>query len=220
MARVRRIFLIFIFLRLSLLLDGGSVGAAEKKAAVFGTPTANMRAGAGVEQPLKLTLKEGDQVSVEKLEGEWYQVSTGDGQKGYVHKNLLKLIDEPSQQPAPPGSTQKPLAAKTKEPAKNGAATSAPTPSNPTPAEVVPAPPIAPPAPPRKVAVPTVTATRVEPPKTADSKSPSILQMIEGHETELKIAFLIAGIAFLLGWLCGGSYYLRRERKSWRKLRL
>jgi hypothetical protein len=75
-------------------------------------------------------------------------------------------------------------------------------------------------APKPKAAAPTVAPTRVEPQKPVDAKSPSILQMLEGHETELKIGFLIAGIAFLLGWLCGGSYYLRRERKSWRKLRL
>ncbi len=65
--------------------------AAAQKAAVFGTPTANLRAGASVEQAIKLTLKEGDPVAVEKLEGEWYLVTAADGQKGYIHKNLLKF---------------------------------------------------------------------------------------------------------------------------------
>jgi predicted MFS family arabinose efflux permease len=43
--------------------------------------------------------------------------------------------------------------------------------------------------------------------------------MLEGHEAEVKIGLLVAGIAFALGWLCGGGYYARRERKSRHKLR-
>jgi len=43
--------------------------------------------------------------------------------------------------------------------------------------------------------------------------------MLEGHETEVKIGLLVAGIAFALGWICGGSYFERRERKSRHKLR-
>ena len=30
---------------------------------------------------------------------------------------------------------------------------------------------------------------------------------------------LVAAIAFVLGWFCGGSYYIRQERKTRRKLR-
>ena len=60
---------------------------------------------------------------------------------------------------------------------------------------------------------------QVEPPKAPEAKSQSILQMLEGHESEVKIGLIIAAIAFALGWLCGGSYYARRERKSRHKLR-
>jgi len=217
---VRRKLAIFILLCQYLAPGSRDVGAAEKKATVFGSPTANMRAGAGIDQPLKLTLKEGDQVTVEKLDGEWYQVTTSDGQTGYVHKNLLKLVDESAAQQTAPA--QKSVAADIKEAAKIGAVETPSAQSASVPAVVAnesPKPPT-PPAPTPKAAVPTARPTRAEAPKAADSKSPSGLQMLEGHETELKIGFLIAGIAFLLGWLCGGSYYLRRERKSWRKLRL
>ena len=108
MVDARRLLLLLVMLCQFLSLDTRGVAAAEKKATVFGTPTANMRAGAGVEHPLKFTLKEGDQVSVEKLEGEWFQVIASDGQKGYVHKNLLKLIDETAaQQPTPAAPVQK-----------------------------------------------------------------------------------------------------------------
>jgi len=184
-----------VFLILSLFISSGSGGAAESKAAVFGTPTANLRAGAGIEHALKTTLKEGDQVSVEKLEGEWYLVSAADGQKGYVHKNLLKLAADTAPQVAlpPQPAPAKLNSPEAKEPAKNAAPTAVPLAAAPVP--------------------------RVEQPKAAEAKSQSILQMLEGHETEVKIGLLVAGIAFALGWLCGGGYYARRERKSRHKLR-
>jgi len=55
--------------------------------------------------------------------------------------------------------------------------------------------------------------------KNPPEKSPSILQMLEGHETALIVAFTIAGAFFLLGWICGGNYYLRRERRRRTKIR-
>jgi len=51
------------------------------------------------------------------------------------------------------------------------------------------------------------------------AKSPSILQMLEGHETELAIAAAIALTFFFIGWICGGNYYLRRDRRWRRKIR-
>ena len=188
------------------------VGAAERKAAVFGAATANLRAGAGVEHALKTILKEGDQVSVEKIEGEWYLVTAADGQKGYVHRNLLKLAADSAPQP----TTPKANSVESKEPAMQAAPAppvAVPT-AAPPPAPVIEQPktPPAPPAPP-------TPARRAEPAKAPEAKSQSILQMLEGHETELKIGLIIAAIAFVLGWVCGGNYYARRERKSRYKLR-
>jgi hypothetical protein len=51
------------------------------------------------------------------------------------------------------------------------------------------------------------------------AKSPSILQMLEGHETELMIAAAIAAAFFLIGWICGGHYSLRRDRRRRTKIR-
>ena len=62
-----------------------------------------------------------------------------------------------------------------------------------------------------------VQVARAEP---ADGKSPSILQLLEAHEAEVKIALVVAGVAFVLGWVCGGMYSVRRERKHRRRLRL
>jgi hypothetical protein len=55
--------------------------------------------------------------------------------------------------------------------------------------------------------------------KASEAKSQSILQMLEGHETEVKIGLIIAAFAFILGWVCGVGYYERRERKWRHKLR-
>jgi uncharacterized protein YgiM (DUF1202 family) len=182
------------FLLLGFLIFNPSVGAAEQKAAVFGTPTANVRAGAGVEHALKTTLKEGDLVVVEKLEGEWYLVNAVDGQKGYVHKNLLKLAADATPQsiPAQPAAPA-PNAPQAKAPLKDAAVVPAPAP-----------------------AARQAPALQTKP---AEAKSQSILQMLEGREAELKIGLFIAGVAFVIGWFCGGSFYQRRERKSRYKLR-
>jgi hypothetical protein len=69
---------------------------------------------------------------------------------------------------------------------------------------------------PSEAATPVVEAKD----KMPDSvKSPSILQMLEGHETELMIAAAIAVAFFFIGWICGGNYYLRRDRMRRRKIR-
>jgi SH3 domain-containing protein len=193
---------------LALLLSAGSASGADavaQKATVFGTPTANLRAGPGVEHALKLTLKDGDPVTIEKLEGEWYLVTAADGQQGYIHKNLLKPVDNV------PRPTQ------VAPPQKSGeVAVPAAVPVTGT-AQSVPVPPINAAKPP-----PPSVAASAEPAetKTTDGKAPSLLQMLDAHESEVKIALLVAGIAFVIGWFCGGHYYIRREHKYRRRLRL
>ena len=188
---------------ISLMIGSECVAATQQKAAVSGTATANMRAGAGVEHALKAVLKEGDQVSVESSAGEWYLVVAADGQTGYVHRNLLKLAADVTPQPTASQPTQtKTISPEVKEPSKQPA---------PRAASAAPAPP------PTTKAAPKPAS--IDPPKEPESKSQSIMQMLEGHESEAKIGLIIAAIAFVLGWLCGGGYYARRERKSRHKLR-
>jgi len=192
---------------LSLWLTSENAVAAEAvapKATVFGTPTANLRAGPGVEHELKLTLKEGDPVSIEKLEGEWFGVTAADGQRGYIHKNLLQLVAHVAVQPqvAPP---QKSAAA-----AMPAAAPGTGKPQNvPAPATQA-----------AKAPPPNAAATEVAKAQTTQGKAPSLLQMLDAHESEVKIGLLVAGIAFVIGWFCGGHYYVRREHKHRRRLRL
>ena len=51
------------------------------------------------------------------------------------------------------------------------------------------------------------------------AKSPSIIQMLEGRENDLVLWASLAGVSFIIGWICGGNYYLRRDRARRRKLR-
>jgi hypothetical protein len=51
-------------------------------------------------------------------------------------------------------------------------------------------------------------------------KSPSILQILDGHELELLMAAALALSCFVIGWICGGNYYLRRDRRLRRKITL
>jgi hypothetical protein len=55
--------------------------------------------------------------------------------------------------------------------------------------------------------------------KSPDQKSPSIIQMLEGRESDVIVWASIAVAAFLVGWFSGGNYYLRRDRARSRKLR-
>jgi hypothetical protein len=55
--------------------------------------------------------------------------------------------------------------------------------------------------------------------KVPAEKSPSIIQMLEGRENDLILWLSIAAIAFAIGWIFGGNYYLRRDRARSKKLR-
>ena len=192
---------------LLVLLSSKSALAAEavaQKATVFGTPTANLRAGAGVEHELKLTLKEGDQVTIERLEGEWFLVTAADGQQGFIHRNLLKPAEKVAAQP------------QIAQPQKSVAvATPAPEPES---AKIVAAPATKPAKAPSSTTA--AAAGEVATAKSTDGKAPSLLQMLEAHELEVKIGLVVAGVAFVIGWFCGGRYYIWREHKYRRRLRL
>lgn len=190
---------------LLILLSCDSAHAAEagaQKATVFGTPTANLRAGPGVEHELKLTLKEGDPVTIEKADGEWFLVTAGDGQQGFIHKNLLKPVESAAVQPQA-GPPHKSAAA--------AAPVSGSAPTVPATATKSAKPPLP---------TPAAAPIEVAKPQTTFGKAPSLLQMLEGHESEVKIGLLVAAIAFVMGWFCGGHYYIRREHKYRRRIRL
>ena len=191
-----------------LLLSSSEISLAAEsvvqKATVFGTPAANLRAGAGIEYALKVTLKEGDTVTIEKSEGDWYLVITLDGQQGYIHKNLLKPVENlAAQSQVTPTQSSSPVVKPAGAPATGNAPT---VPATATVAVRAPLPMIAP-----------VEAVKTS---TMDRKAPSLLQMLEGRELEAKIGLVAAVVTFVIGWFCGGHYYIRREHKHRRRLRL
>ena len=66
---------------------------------------------------------------------------------------------------------------------------------------------------------PNTPVLKLEEQKSSAEKPPSILQMLEGHEPEMLGAAAIALAFFFIGWICGGNYYLRRDRRQRTKLR-
>lgn len=176
---------------------------AAEKAVVFGTPTANIRGGPGVEHQIIVTLKENDPLVIEKLEGEWYLVTAADGLKGYMHKNLVKIAGD-VQKPAAP--VAKPAETPTKEAVK-------PPPPPAAPVVVSPQKALAPAQEPVPAKLPSAGPVPLDVKRSpTPAKAPALIQFIEGRETETLICLIVAAVAFLLGWLCGGTYSLRRDR--------
>jgi len=182
-----------------------------------------MRAGPGVSHPVLTALNENDQLTIEGKEGEWYFVATVDGQKGYIHQSLVRIIRE---EPAPAGRDE--VAAK--RPASEGDKPSLLT-----------TPPVAPQVSPKAPLTPdvgtipenvqpagaTAKTTASQPPSlpgTQDSratqaKSPALIHLLEGREGDMILWLAIAVAFFFIGWICGGNYYLRRDRLRRTKLR-
>jgi uncharacterized protein YgiM (DUF1202 family) len=203
MLGARLLFLPVYLLHAIIVLDAVGAGVAETKAVVAGAPKANVRAGAGIDHAIRATLNEGEQVGVGKLDGEWYEVTTSDGQTGYIHRSLLKFGGEaPSAQT--PQSAVKNKNDKTAKASSRMVGTS-----------------------PQVATGDTVKASKskssvVAASKESDapaSKSPSIVQMLEGREHDLMIGAVLAVVFFFIGWICGGSYYLRRDRRQRSKIR-
>src|SRR5262245_4398666 len=65
----------------------------------------------------------------------------------------------------------------------------------------------------------TTSTSPVVESKPLAEKSPSIIQMLEGRENDMIIWVSIAAVAFVIGWILGGNYYLRRDRARSKKLR-
>lgn len=186
--------------------------AQQRKGEVFGVPTANIRGGPGVEHPIVITLKEGDSVTIEGQLGDWYQVVASEGQKGFVHRNLVKVSEEQPAVVVPKAET--------------GVAVSPPPPVEVKPPEQTPPETVgstftktgektaAQPA-----GVQPETQPAAEKQRKTSDQAPSILQLLEGREGDMQLWAAIALAFFIIGWICGGNYYLRRERRRRGRLR-
>ena len=223
MPEMRWLFLPILFLLLSLSVERLCVEAAPRKATIQGTQEANLRVGPGMDQGIKGILKENEQVTVEGQQGEWYLVETAAGQKGYIHKSVVKLAAEGQAAAAPTGpNIGKVATTESKEPID------LPTTDAPAPAAAQPSPAaIPPPVPPQAKTTqpaaapgqPVGTVRKPDDRRTSASKSPSLIELLEGRETDMMLWAVIAIAFFLFGWICGGNYYLRRDRVRRTKLR-
>ena len=197
---MRRLAILFLLLFSSLFFDSSVVLAAEIKATIQVT-SANLGAGPSWNEPSKAILKEGDQLRVESDKGDGYLVTTPDGQKGYVYRTVVKLaaveslpiLEKPQEPKSSAGEPNKPPQA---APAKSPAAAS----------------PV-----PRSKGADSVTPPAEQ--KGSSAESPPLIRLLEGHETDVLVWAGIAVAFFFVGWICGGNYYLRRERLRRTKLR-
>jgi uncharacterized protein YraI len=217
MPEMRWLFLPVFLLSSGFFCDQACAEAAQAKATIQGARQVSLRAGPSVDQPRRGVLNEGDEITVEGQKAGWYLVQTTDGQRGYVHQSFVKLV---AQDRTPASSTElnpvKPAVTESQQPSKFPAidsSSAAPErPTTPPPATVAPA-------------HPTETLPAAAPPKEPEAfarkrnKLPSLIELLEGREADMMLWGAIAVAFFLIGWVCGGNFYLRRDRLRRTKLR-
>ena len=55
--------------------------------------------------------------------------------------------------------------------------------------------------------------------RVATDKASSLIELLEGREGDMMLWAGIAIVFFLIGWIFGGHYYLRRDRARRTRLR-
>jgi hypothetical protein len=68
------------------------------------------------------------------------------------------------------------------------------------------------------ITVPPFAAAADAPPPIA-AKAPSLIQRLEGRESDVMIGLAIAVVFFLVGWISGGIHARRRDRSRRTRLR-
>lgn len=188
---MRSALLSFAFLWLVLLRADGAAELAGKRGRIEGESFVNLRSGPDLSYPSKVVLRKGEEVTVEREEGTWYLVSMTDGRKGYVHKTLVVLLGSEALRPAAKHEALKTLPVKEEVVGDPGNE------------EKNSSPPISP------------RGTKRE---TAKGKPLPIVKVLEGRESEMLWWLGAALCVFVIGWICGGNYYLRRDRIRRNKL--
>jgi hypothetical protein len=189
------------FLAIFLLIGSPPTETPDKEAFLRGSTPFDLRADPDVEQPPRSNLKFAERV-----------VFAAGVQKVSVRQQLLRFVNEAAGQTRDAANSSK-----VPEGSKESTQKTAP----PAPAKAQP--PVVKAKTPESRSKTSSSAKSAidssQEQKNAAEKPPSILQMLEGHETELMIAAAIAATSFLIGWLCGGHYSLRRDRRRRTKIR-
>jgi len=202
----------------------------ERRARVTGASHVNLRSGPGISHPPVTILKNGEEVNVEKLEGSWYRISLHNGLRGYVYAELIQFLPEKAEQgqeqTADPATLPAPiievsLEGSTPQPQPE---TVRPEPVAEQPEEVLPTPieaqlevPVekTPASPPEIVSSPPKTLAVV--PRKIETSVP--VKASQGRVWAIISWILVPSCIFVLGWILGGNYYLRRDRIERTKLR-
>lgn len=214
--------LLSITVTLTVIFCAVAAHGAETKASIHGVSHANLRSGPGLHHPPRTVLAENDQLTIEGKEGDWYLVTTADGRKGYVHQQLVKILADEQALP-PPTKAMAEKAQVTDATAPQLSLTEAPeTPTKAPPmadAESASAQKPSAASSPTATARPTPSITESKESKTPQAKSPPLIHLLEGRESDMILWLAIAVAFFLIGWIFGGNYYLRRDRARRTKLR-
>lgn len=187
---MRSALLSFVFLWFVLLCVAGAAELITKRGRIEGESFVNLRSGPDLSYPSKAILRRGEEIAVEREESGWYLVSLADGRKGYVHKTLVALL----------GDSEKKVAAKSEPPG--------------LPVEEAPV---------SAVSAQTKSDLQPERPERTMREAPRgkplpVIRVLEGREGEILWWFAAALCVFVIGWICGGNYYLRRDRTRRRRL--
>lgn len=185
-------FLLFPFFLLPAVVAAQLAG---KPARIHGESFVNLRSGPDLSHPATEVLREGQEVRVEKEEGSWYLVTLPDGRRGYVHRALVRLSDKPREKENK--QTGETKAIKKTEATKEVNET-------------------------RETVVRPAGEERGEERPSAPTPQLSaqipkgqplpVIKVLEGREWEVLGWLGVALCIFILGWVCGGNYYLRRDR--------
>lgn len=189
---MRRGLLSCAILGLVLLCGDGAAELINKRGKIEGENFVNLRSGPDLSYPSRAVLKKGEEVTVEKEEGGWYLVSLMDGRKGYVHRTLVVFRENGEVKPTVKNEDLKKLSVKKEQaitdPGREGEGK------------------------PQSLTAPT---TKREPSK---GKPLPLVKVLEGKEWEMLWWLGAVLCIFVIGWICGGNYYLRRDRVRRTKL--
>jgi len=187
---VRRALLSIAVLGLVLLRSEGAAELTSRKGRIQGENFVNLRSGPDLSYPSRAVLRKGEEITVEKEERSWYLVSLADGSRGYVHKTLVGLLGNEEMKMAVKGEVVK--KAPEKEEIVKGAGGEG------------------------ESDLPAAPSHRLK--GESKGKPLPVVKVLEGKEWEILWWLGAALCIFVIGWICGGNYYLRRDRIRRRKL--
>jgi len=199
-----------------------------RRGRVAGASHVNLRSGPDISYPPVTIIKNGEEVNVEKLEGNWYRISLPDGSRGYVYADLIHFLPEKAEQELsvapviPPTPTREVFLEDSTPKPQPETVTLEPMVEQPD--EILPTPIVAQ----AEDLVEKIAASPPEiesfPPKT-EAVVPRKIETtvpVKGSQAQLWEIFgwiIVPSCIFVLGWILGGNYYLRRDRIERTKLR-